>query len=123
MDPIPSQCLKSLPYQGRVNLNSGTSFSLGVNNDWYLACNDPRYQHNCLIYKYQVYFFKTNGVPPLDSKESDLAYSINFLNYSPSNVGVFKMETRSTKRTLVPELSMNEKRPFAASRRKEDEEP
>jgi len=107
---------------GRVNMNDGASASSRSNNDWCLACNDPHYQDSCPIYQHQVYLSKNNGVSPYEHDGPDPASVGNFVNFNPADVSVLRVETRSAKRPLAPDIAKDDKRPFATCRRREEEE-
>lgn len=103
-------------------MNNGASSSFGSNNDWCLACNDPHYQDSFPIYQHQVYLSKNNGVLPYEHEDPDPASSGNFMNLNSINVSILRVETRSAKRLLALDVAKDDKRPFATSRRREEED-
>lgn len=103
-------------------MNNGASSSSGFDNDWCLACNDPHYQDSCPIYQHQVYLSKNNGVLPYEHEGLDPTSSGNFVNFNPGDVSILRVETRSTKRLLAPDVAKDDKRPFATSKRREEED-
>lgn len=69
-----------------------------------LACNDAHEQTTCLVYQYQEYLSRSNGIPP-PSVADDISQNVNMMNFTSVDIGVFTIETRFVKRLHVSCLS------------------